>query len=124
MATMATYPLRIFYDGSCSLCSAKMALYRRRDQFGRLVFVDISAPGFDPDPFAIPLAAFMYELHVIDGSGNLHRGVDALRVIWQALPSSTWYGLLGLLISLPLVHAVAALVYRAVAGSRHHSVRI
>ncbi|NJD92292.1 MAG: DUF393 domain-containing protein [Geobacter sp.] len=120
MAKTAPYPLRIFYDGSCPLCSSKMAYYRGKEHGGRLLFVDISAAEFDPSPYGIPLSAFMYELHAIDGAGKLYRGVDAFRIIWQALPPSSWYGLLGFLIGLPLVHAAAALVYRAVARTRGH----
>jgi len=119
MAAKATYPLQIFYDGSCSLCRAKMEYYRRKEHGGRLVFVDISAPEFEPLPYGIPLAVLMYEMHAIDASGTLYRGVDAFRVIWQALPS-TRYALLGFLICLPVVHLAAALVYRAVAGTRRY----
>lgn len=120
MPTKTTYPLQIFYDGSCPLCAAKMELYRGKEHGGRLEFVDVSAPAFDPAPYGIPLAAFMYELHAIDGSGNVFRGVDAFRAIWQALPPSSWYGLLGILVSLPLVHFIAGLVYRLVAGTRRY----
>ena len=119
MATETTYPLKVFYDGSCPLCRSKMEQYRLRGHEGRLVFVDVTAPEFDPVPYAVPMSDFMYELHAIDGSGNLYCGVDAFRAIWRALPPSTWYGLLGFLISLPLVHSAAGLIYRAVAGTRH-----
>lgn len=117
---MATYPLQIFYDGSCSLCRAKMEFYRRKEHGGKLVFVDFTAPEFDPVPFAIPLADLMYELHAIDETGTLYRGVDAFRAIWQALSPSAWYSLLGFLIGLPVIHSAAGLVYRAVAGTRRH----
>ncbi len=120
MATENTYPLRIFYDGSCPLCVAKMGYYRHQEHTGRLVFVDISGPAFDPTPYGIPLAAFMYELHAIDDAGTVLRGVDAFVAIWQALPHTTWYGLLGFLVNLPAVHSAARLVYRAIAGTRRY----
>lgn len=120
MATKTTYPLQIFYDGSCSLCVAKMEFYRLKEQTGRLVFVDISDPSFDPAPYDIPLETFMYEMHAIDADGNLYRGVEAFGAIWQGLAPSAWYGLLGFLISLPGVRFAARLVYRAVAGTRRY----
>lgn len=43
-----------------------MEVYRRKKHAGRLLFVDISAPGFDPAPYGIALEAFMYEMHAID----------------------------------------------------------
>lgn len=120
MTAKTTYPLLIFYDGSCSLCAAQMEFYRSTEHGGRLAFVDIGDPAFDPIPYGIPLAAFRYELHAIDGTGTVYRGVDAFRAIWQTLPPSTWYGLLGFLVNLPVVHFAAGLVYRAVAGTRRY----
>lgn len=120
MAMETTYPLRIFYDGSCSLCTAKMELYRLKKHKGRLVFVDIGDPSFDPATYGIPMEAFMYEMHAIDAVGNLYRGVDAFRAIWQGLAPSTWYGLLGFLVSLPGVRFAARLVYRTIAGTRRY----
>lgn len=121
MTPKSAYPLQIFYDGSCSLCAAKMELYRRKEHSGRLVFVDISSPSFNPVPYGIPLQAFMHEVHAIDAGGRLFRGADVFAAIWQALSPSMRYGLLGFLINLPLVHFAAGLVYRAVAGTRRHS---
>ncbi|GAM08645.1 putative protein [Geobacter sp. OR-1] len=118
MQEITEYPVQVFYDGSCSLCTAKMAFYREKEKKGRLVFVDISAPSFDATLYDMPLAAFMYEMHAIDRWGEVYRGVDAFRVIWQALPSSLWYGLLGTLVSLPGIHFLARLVYRTIAGMR------
>jgi predicted DCC family thiol-disulfide oxidoreductase YuxK len=80
--------------------------------------VDISNPSFDPIPYGIPLERFMYEMHAIDGRGNVYRGVDAVRVIWQAFPTSTWYGLIGALVNLPVVHLMGRLIYRSVARMR------
>jgi len=116
--TFPAYPLQIYYDGSCQVCAAKMATYRRKDHGGRLVFVDVSSPEFDPAPYGITLAAFMYELHAIDGGNRVYRGVDAFRAIWQAFPASTWYGLLGTLVSLPGVHLLARLAYWSFARLR------
>jgi predicted DCC family thiol-disulfide oxidoreductase YuxK len=60
----------------------------------------------------------MYEMHAIDCSGRVFRGVDAFRVIWQAFPSSTWYGLMGALVNLPGVNLMGRFVYLGVARMR------
>ena len=112
------YPLQIFFDGSCSVCAAEMAVYRRKEHAGRLRFVDISAPGFDPDLYGISLEAFMYEMHAIDRENRVYRGVEAFRAIWQAFPSSTGYGMLGALVNLPGVNLLARLAYWCFARSR------
>lgn len=105
------YPLQIFFDGSCSVCAAEMEIYRRKEHAGRLQFVDISVPGFDPTPYGITLEAFMHEMHAIDRERHVYRGVEAFRAIWQAFPTSTWYGLLGALVTLPGVNLLARTAY-------------
>jgi predicted DCC family thiol-disulfide oxidoreductase YuxK len=118
MLTTPKFPLRVFYDGSCSLCASEVERYERKDRDGRLILMDISAPAFDPAPFRISLAEFMYQMHAIDRGGRVFRGVEAFWAIWQAFPSSTLLGLCGILISLPLVNPLARLGYRIFAGIR------
>jgi len=118
MRTQPDFPLQIFYDGSCSVCAREVERYGRMDREGRLILVDISAPEFNPAPFGIPLAEFMYQMHAIDRSNRVFRGVEAFWAIWQAFPSSTLLGLCGVLISLPLVNPLARLGYRIFAGLR------
>lgn len=64
MTVSPVFPLRIFYDGSCSVCTREVERYGRKDRDGRLILLDITAPGFDPAPFGITLAEFMYQMHV------------------------------------------------------------
>ena len=112
------FPLQIFYDGSCSVCSREIEHYGRKDRHGQLIPVDISDPGFDPEPLNISREQLMYQLHAIDRKGTVFRGVDAFWAIWQAFPSSTFLGLCGTLITLPLINPVARLCYRAFARIR------
>ena len=120
MADTPAFPLQVFYDGSCSVCAREMAVYQRKEHDGRLRFVDISAPEFDPAPFGIGLDAFMHEMHAIDRDGRVYRGVEAFRAIWQAFPASTWCGFLGALVVLPGVNLLARLAYRGFARIRKY----
>lgn len=120
MSDTPAFPLQVFFDGSCSVCAAEMEVYRRKGHGGRLVFVDASAPEFDPTLYGISREAFMYEMHAIDRDGRLYRGVEAFRAIWQAFPASTWYGLLGALVTLPGVNLLARLAYRGFARIRRY----
>ncbi len=114
------YPLQVFFDGSCSVCSREMEAYRRKNHGGRLLFVDIGAPEFDPTPFGIPLDTFMYEMHCIDREGRIYRGVEAFRAIWLAFPASARYRLLAALVDLPGVNRLARFVYRLFARNRKY----
>jgi predicted DCC family thiol-disulfide oxidoreductase YuxK len=118
MPSKPVFPLQIFYDGSCIVCATEIEHYLGRDHGGRLRGVDISSPGFDPEPFRISRAAFMYELHVIDGSGAVYRGIESFWAIWQAFPASSVYGVLGIIITLPLVNPLARLFYKCFARIR------
>jgi predicted DCC family thiol-disulfide oxidoreductase YuxK len=114
------FPIRVFYDGSCSVCAREMEHYLRRQHGGRIVVVDIIASDFDPEPWRISREAFLYELHVIGRKGSVYRGVDAFWAIWQAFPASSRYGLLGFFINLPVVNPLARLVYKGFARIRKY----
>ena len=118
MPTRPAFPLRLFYDGSCSVCATEIGRYCRKDVEGRLVPVDISSPEFDPVPYGISLDAFMYQLHAIDAAGTVYRGVEAFWAIWQAFPASTLYGRLGRLVTFPPLVPIARLCYRGFARIR------
>jgi predicted DCC family thiol-disulfide oxidoreductase YuxK len=118
MPAPPAFPLKVFYDGSCIVCATAVERYGRRDRAGRLVLVDASLPDFDPAPYGISRAEFMYEMHVIDRNGRVYRGPEAFWAIWQAFPASTFYGFLGLLVTLPGMSTLARLVYRGFARIR------
>lgn len=118
MPEKPAFPLRVFYDGACSVCSREIEHYARLDREGRLIPMDISAADFDPQPYGISLERFMDELHAIDAQGRVYRGVESFWAIWQAFPNSTLFGLLGRVIRLPLINPLARLGYRIFARMR------
>lgn len=118
MLNKPDFPMRVFYDGSCYVCATEIEHYLKEDHAGRLLAVDISAPDFDPEPFRISLDAFMYELHAIDMNGRIYRGVEAFWAIWQAFPASTVYGIMGAIITMPLINPAARLLYNGFARIR------
>lgn len=105
------FPLRVFYDGSCIVCATEIEHYLRKDHGDKLVEIDISSPEFDSVPYQISLADFMHQLHAIDQVGQIYKGVDSFRAIWQAFPASTIYGLMGRIIQFPLVNRLARIGY-------------
>ena len=120
MPNAVTFPITVFYDGSCVVCSTEMEHYRHKDREGRLLLVDISATDFTAEQYNMDLQAFMYELHVIDQAGVVYAGIDAFRAIWQAFPASTLYGCMGTVINLPGINRLARLFYRGFARIRRY----
>lgn len=111
MSVQPVFPLRILYDGGCSVCAAAVEGYARREGGERLILVDINDVDFDAAPYGLRQEELLYQLHAIDREESVYRGVEALRAIWQAFPSSSMYGLLGRLLALPMVRPLARLGY-------------
>ena len=80
----ATYPLRLLYDGQCSVCSLEMDHLRARCPDGRLLFEDISQPGFDAARFGLTFEAIDAEIHAIRPDGSVLKGVEVLRLAYAA----------------------------------------
>lgn len=114
------FPVQVFYDGGCRICATEIEHYLRRDQADRLIPIDISQAEFEPARYGISRHEFMFELHVLDREGTLYRGVDAFWAIWQAFPTRSRYGLLGKIITLPIINRCARLAYRGFARLRKY----
>lgn len=119
MAQASRFPLQIFYDGDCSVCHREMQIYQRRESGGRLIFYDISAPGFDPQEHGRPREDFMRELHVRDSAGEFFTGVSAFAKIWSAFPESPLYSMLEKTVNLPGIRQGADFGYATFARFRH-----
>lgn len=120
MREMPEFPLKVFYDGSCHVCSTEMSVYMRKDHGGRLEFVDISDPDFKAHDYRISLDEFMSQMHAIDRNGMVFRGIDAFQAIWQAFPGSSWCNFLVALLDVPLFRPIARLSYRIFACLRRY----
>jgi predicted DCC family thiol-disulfide oxidoreductase YuxK len=79
------YPLTLLYDAGCAVCSLEMDHLRERNRDGLLVFIDISAPGFDAAPYGVTLEAMNAEIHALRPDGSMLRGVQVLRLAYAAV---------------------------------------
>ena len=80
----ATYPLTLLYDAQCPVCSLEMDHLRARCTDGRLLFEDVSQPGFDAARFGLTFEAVDAEIHGIRPDGSVLRGVEVLRLAYAA----------------------------------------
>lgn len=112
-----SYPLTIFYDGACGVCSKEISYYRSiADQ--RIEFINIAATEFDASIYGKTLAEFQEKLHVRDAGGHYFTGVEGFRRLWEALPSP-FYPLLSAVMGLPGIHLSARIGYFVFARYRH-----
>lgn len=80
-----SYPLTLLYDAACPVCALEMDHLRSRNGAGRLVFVDISQPGFDAGRYGASLAAMDAQIHGVRPDGSLVRGMEVLRLAYAAV---------------------------------------
>jgi len=117
MKARPEFPLTVFYDGSCIVCSREIDHYRQQAHGGKLRFVDISAPDFEPARHGRSSREFMAQMHVRDARGRYFLGVDSFPAIWEALPGAGYHWL-AKWIRLPGIHLLATLGYKLFARLR------
>ena len=82
-------PVIVYFDGSCPLCRAEVALYRKQDASSQLCFRDVSDAGF-PTESDLSRARAMERFHVRQSDGRLLSGAAAFVSIWRILPRWQW----------------------------------
>jgi predicted DCC family thiol-disulfide oxidoreductase YuxK len=85
--------LSVFFDGRCIVCSHEIDLYRKRDIDGRIAFIDIMDPRFDPASAGLDPVAIHDQMHAKKASGEVVTGVDAFIAIWDVLPGGVFRAL-------------------------------
>ena len=98
------------YNGACPVCGPEVRRYQRIDarRDGDLGWRDIARDPAVLERLGLDLEAVKERLHVVDGDGRIHVGVDAFAVLWAELPGHRW---LSALIRAPLIHPIARFVY-------------
>ncbi len=114
-----SFPLDIFYDGSCAVCSREMEAYKKNNPDDRLHFIDISADAFEAEQFGKTQSEFMAKLHVRDAEGQFATGVEAFMLIWQAYPDGSLQRLLSAFVGFPGINLLARGSYAFFARYRH-----
>ncbi|WGS52775.1 DCC1-like thiol-disulfide oxidoreductase family protein [Paraburkholderia sp. D15] len=102
---MKTPELTLYIDGNCPLCVAEWNRLREWDRHGRLAFVDIAQPGFDPAPLGVELTELNRQLHGWTASGECVVGIDSM-IAAYTLAGRGW-------VVAPLRIAVLRPAYRA-----------
>ncbi len=111
-------PYTVYYDGLCIVCDTEIQHYRRLVTDDRLRFVDIAAPDFHADDHGRSTDQFMAQMHLKDGLGEWHLGVDAFTLLWHSLPGRHWH-VMARAIQSPILRPFARLGYRLFANNRH-----
>ncbi|MFV0681027.1 thiol-disulfide oxidoreductase DCC family protein [Ottowia sp.] len=80
----SSYPLTLYFDGSCPLCLSEMTNLRWRDAAEQLRFVDVSVPGFASPLEGVSVADLMTLMHARTADGRVFIGVAAFELAYAA----------------------------------------
>ncbi|MEO8176373.1 MAG: DUF393 domain-containing protein [Sphingomicrobium sp.] len=97
--------LTVWHDGGCPLCRREIALIRRLDRRGAIMFVDVTSAL--PATCPIGPAMMLTRFHATE-DGQLLSGAAAFAAMWRAVPLLRP---LGLAARSPLVLAVLERAY-------------
>ncbi len=109
------YPLTLYYDGSCRLCSAEIRNLALRNTQGRLRFVDCSPADFNSPIPGTGRADLMQQMHGLGAQGQVLRAVDVFMAAYRAV------GLPGVsrMLAHPVVRPIADRAYPWIVRNRY-----
>jgi len=104
-----TWQIKLLYDGACPLCLREVNFLTRRDAGrGRIVFVDIADPNYQPQANGgIDFETAMGRIHAVLPDGTIVKNVEVFRRIYEILDIGWVYAIT----KLPLVGAIADHLY-------------
>lgn len=79
------YELEAFYDGACPLCLQEVRMLKRLDRHCRILFTDISSPGFKAEEYGKTQQEFMQEMHARLPDDTWVTGVEVFRRLYAAV---------------------------------------
>ena len=103
---------RVYYNSACPVCRAGIRHQRRKMQHCEVSWIDIHTDLQARGELDADTEFVRERLHVIDGSTQLHVGIDAFIALWQYSPGERWKARL---FTSPLVHPLARLAYNGFA---------
>ena len=97
----------VFFDGSCPLCAAEIATYRKCRGADEIDWVDVAEDdtGGERDVIAPGLTRndAMRRFHMRGTDGKIVSGGAAFAKLWTALPAFAWAGRIGRLPGIALL---------------------
>jgi len=109
-----SWNFEVFFDGECPLCRREIAMLRRMDRHGRILFTDLAGAGFDATVTGRTMDDLMARIHGRTSSGEWVEGVEVFRRLYGELGwrRVVWFT------RLPVVSGFLDVMYRFFARNR------
>ena len=111
----ANAEIAALFDGWCGVCTRSSAWVGARDIGNRVERLDLREAGAAERFPGVDASAAREQLHVVDRSGHVFVGIEALARLLTEIPRWTW---IGRAIALPGVQTIAGIAYRYFASRR------
>jgi predicted DCC family thiol-disulfide oxidoreductase YuxK len=82
---MNVWRFKLLYDGECPFCRREVQWLQRRDRHGRLVFEDVTSPGFDPARYRTTRRELLGVIHGVFPDGRMVCRVEVFRQAYRAI---------------------------------------
>ncbi|KAL6759268.1 putative thiol-disulfide oxidoreductase DCC, partial [Haematococcus lacustris] len=104
-----SWQIRMLYDGDCPLCMKEVSFLRSRDAGkGRIDFVDVASPAYDPAANqGITFQQAMERIHAIQDDGTVLTDIAVFRKLYEAVGLGWVYAIT----ANPTIERLANLVY-------------
>lgn len=117
---MPSTALTLYFDGKCPFCAAEMARLARWDKAGRLAFVDMSVPGFDPAHLGVTLDHMNLEMVSQRADGQILSGTASILAAYS-LAGRGW---MVWPLRIPVLRGLLSWLYRLFARNRYRMSRL
>lgn len=104
--------IKVYYNSACPVCRAGIEGQKDKSTACEIEWADVHADNQAVEEIGEELEYVRERLHLVDEQGIKHMGVDAFIVLWRHSPQERWKARL---LSLPLIHGLAQLGYKAFA---------
>lgn len=104
--------IKVYYNSACPVCKAGIEGQKGKTTACQVEWADIHRDNSAVNEIGESLEYVRERLHLVDEDGIKRMGVDAFIVLWRHSPGERWKARL---FSLPLVHGLSQLAYKAFA---------
>lgn len=112
--------LTLYFDGTCPFCALEMKRLGSWDRAGKLAFVDIALPGFDPAHLNATMAQLDLQLYSQSSDGTIFIGTASMLAAYTLVGR----GWMVWPLRVPLMRTALSYLYRLFARNRYTMSRL
>ena len=101
--------IKVFFDGSCKVCSKEINFYNKYDKQNKFNWIDLNSKNKILKSIGISKGELLRSLHIQLHDGRIIKGVNAFRIIWREYPYLKFFSYM---LDFKIIRIIARPVYR------------